>query len=61
MFFLPDLLPGFAGVIFTVSEMILFPGWHRDYAQATNDMGNAAIPRLLVKCAYYLTDLTGRR
>ncbi|MCZ6633054.1 MAG: phytanoyl-CoA dioxygenase family protein [bacterium] len=34
------------------------PGWHRDYAQATNDMGNAAIPRLLVKCAYYLTDLT---
>ena len=34
------------------------PGWHRDYLQATRDMGNAAIPRLLVKCAYYLTDLT---
>ena len=33
------------------------PGWHRDYLQATRDMGNAAIPRLLVKCAYYLTDL----
>lgn len=34
------------------------PGWHRDYAQAMHDMGNVAIPRLLVKCAYYLTDLT---
>ena len=36
------------------------PGWHRDYAQAMHDMGNVAIPRLLVKCAYYLTDLTER-
>lgn len=34
------------------------PGWHRDYAQAMHDMGDVAIPRLLVKCAYYLTDLT---
>lgn len=33
------------------------PGWHRDYLMATNDLGNVAIPRLLVKCAYYLTDL----
>jgi len=37
------------------------PGWHRDYLQAMRDMGNAAIPRLLVKCAYYLTDLTQPR
>ena len=36
------------------------PGWHRDYAMATNDLGNAAIPRMLVKCAYYFTDLTER-
>jgi ectoine hydroxylase-related dioxygenase (phytanoyl-CoA dioxygenase family) len=36
------------------------PGWHRDYAMATHDLGNAAIPRLLVKCAYYLTDLSER-
>ena len=36
------------------------PGWHRDYSQAMSDMGNVAIPRLLVKCAYYLTDLTER-
>jgi ectoine hydroxylase-related dioxygenase (phytanoyl-CoA dioxygenase family) len=34
------------------------PGWHRDYAMATHDLGNAAIPRMLVKCAYYLTDLS---
>ncbi len=34
------------------------PGWHRDYAMAMHDMGHAAIPRLLVKCAYYLTDLS---
>ena len=34
------------------------PGWHRDYLMATNDLGNVAIPRLLVKCAYFLTDLT---
>ncbi len=34
------------------------PGWHRDYAMAMGDMGHRAIPRLLVKCAYYLTDLT---
>ncbi|MEC8933039.1 MAG: phytanoyl-CoA dioxygenase family protein [Candidatus Latescibacterota bacterium] len=34
------------------------PGWHRDYAIAMRTMGHRAIPRLLVKCAYYLTDLT---
>jgi len=34
------------------------PGWHRDYAMATHDLGNEAIPRMLVKCAYYLTDLS---
>lgn len=34
------------------------PGWHRDYLQAMRDMGHAAIPRLELKCAYYLTDLS---
>jgi len=34
------------------------PGWHRDYAMAMGDMGHRAIPRMLVKCAYYLTDLS---
>lgn len=34
------------------------PGWHRDYHQAMQDMGHHRIQRLLVKCAYYLTDLS---
>lgn len=34
------------------------PGWHRDYFQAMNDMGHRRIQRFLVKCAYYLTDLS---
>ena len=34
------------------------PGWHRDYYQATNDLGHYTIPRIELKCAYYLTDLS---
>lgn len=34
------------------------PGWHRDYAQAMNDLGHYSIPRLELKCAYYFTDLS---
>ncbi len=34
------------------------PGWHRDYFQAMMDMGHHRIQRLLVKCAYYFTDLS---
>lgn len=34
------------------------PGWHRDYYSATNDLGHYAIPRIELKCAYYLTDLS---
>ena len=33
------------------------PGWHRDYAMATTTHGNT-VPRLLLKCAYYFTDLS---
>ena len=33
------------------------PGWHRDYARATKVLGNG-VPRILLKCAYYLTDLS---
>ena len=33
------------------------PGWHRDYASATKTHGNK-VPRILLKCAYYLTDLS---
>ena len=34
------------------------PGWHRDYYQATADLGHFTIPRIELKCAYYLTDLS---
>jgi ectoine hydroxylase-related dioxygenase (phytanoyl-CoA dioxygenase family) len=34
------------------------PGWHRDVAGTVQDLGHAHIPRLEVKCAYYLSDLT---
>lgn len=34
------------------------PGWHRDYAQAMNDLGHFSIPRIELKCAYYFTDLS---
>ena len=33
------------------------PGWHRDYARAKKVLGNG-VPRILLKCAYYLTDLS---
>ena len=33
-------------------------GWHRDYAQAMNDLGHFSIPRIELKCAYYFTDLS---
>ena len=34
------------------------PNWHRDYGRLTNDLGHAAVPRAMIKCTYYLTDLT---
>ena len=33
------------------------PGWHRDYGTATKVLGDK-VPRVLLKCAYYLTDLS---
>ncbi len=32
------------------------PGWHRDVADTPHDLGHAHIPRIEMKCAYYLTD-----
>lgn len=32
------------------------PGWHRDVADTPHDLGHSCIPRLEMKCAYYLTD-----
>lgn len=33
-------------------------GWHRDMAAATCDLGREKIPRLSIKAAYYLSDIT---
>lgn len=33
------------------------PGWHRDIMYTPEDLGHAHIPRMEMKCAYYLTDL----
>ncbi|MCW8132634.1 MAG: phytanoyl-CoA dioxygenase family protein [Planctomycetota bacterium] len=34
------------------------PGWHRDIMHTPEDLGHAFIPRMEMKCAYYLTDLS---
>ncbi|MCZ7646319.1 MAG: phytanoyl-CoA dioxygenase family protein [Planctomycetota bacterium] len=34
------------------------PGWHRDIAGTPEDLGHPHIPRMEVKVAYYLTDLS---
>lgn len=34
------------------------PGWHRDIMHTPDDLGHAHVPRMEVKCAYYLTDLS---
>ncbi|MGC9667692.1 phytanoyl-CoA dioxygenase family protein [Planosporangium sp. 12N6] len=34
------------------------PGWHRDMYGVAEDLGYENVPRMAVKCAYYLTDLT---
>lgn len=32
--------------------------WHRDIANSVQDLGHDSVPRMQVKCAYYLTDLS---
>lgn len=39
------------------SASVRSPKWHRDYGRLTQDLGHAAVPRAMLKCAYYLTDL----
>jgi ectoine hydroxylase-related dioxygenase (phytanoyl-CoA dioxygenase family) len=34
------------------------PGWHRDIANTPEDLGHAHLPRMEMKCAYYLSDLS---
>ncbi|MFI0818575.1 phytanoyl-CoA dioxygenase family protein [Streptomyces sp. NPDC021098] len=33
-------------------------GWHRDMSTATHDLGSRSVPRLAIKVAYFLSDLT---
>ena len=39
------------------SKKVRRVGWHRDYGAATKVLGNH-VPRVLLKCAFYLNDLT---
>lgn len=34
------------------------PGWHRDNGRTRADLGDASYPRMGLKCAFYLTDLS---
>lgn len=34
------------------------PGWHRDIQYTPQDLGHDKIPRMEIKCAYYLSDLS---
>ncbi len=34
------------------------PNWHRDIAGTPEDLGHANVPRMEMKCAFYLTDLS---
>jgi ectoine hydroxylase-related dioxygenase (phytanoyl-CoA dioxygenase family) len=40
------------------SESIRRPGWHRDGGRTQLDLGQDSYPRLGLKCAFYLTDLS---
>jgi hypothetical protein len=33
-------------------------GWHRDMSSASRDLGNELVPRMSIKAAYFLSDLT---
>ena len=39
-------------------DSIRRPGWHRDGGGISRDLGEARFPRLGLKCAFYLTDLS---
>lgn len=50
---LPSLPPGSRRTIRTPDR----PGWHRDMYAVAHDLGHHNVPRMAIKCAYYLTDL----
>ena len=39
-------------------DTIRRPGWHRDNGRTSLDLGTANYPRIGLKCAFYLTDLS---
>lgn len=49
---LPSIAPGATRTIRTPQR----PGWHRDMYGVANDLGHQNVPRMAIKCAYYLTD-----
>ncbi|MGH4022431.1 MAG: phytanoyl-CoA dioxygenase family protein [Pseudonocardiaceae bacterium] len=51
---LPSISPGHPRSIRTPER----PGWHRDMFGVTADLAEAHTPRMAIKCAYFLTDLT---
>ncbi|MDE2749099.1 MAG: phytanoyl-CoA dioxygenase family protein [Chloroflexota bacterium] len=40
------------------SNTVRRPGWHRDGGGISRDLGEANFPRMGLKCAFYLTDLS---
>jgi len=51
---LPSIPPGSPRTIRIPSRH----GWHRDMSAATTDLGHETVPRLSVKAAYFLSDIT---
>jgi ectoine hydroxylase-related dioxygenase (phytanoyl-CoA dioxygenase family) len=49
---LPSIPPGATRTIRTTKR----PGWHRDLYGVASDLGHQNVPRMAIKCAYYLTD-----
>lgn len=47
-------MPNPAGTPSTLRQ----PNWHRDIAGTPEDLGHASVPRMEMKCAFYLTDLS---
>ncbi|MFJ8475731.1 phytanoyl-CoA dioxygenase family protein [Kitasatospora sp. NPDC094011] len=54
LIYMPSIPPGGTRTI-RVPER---HGWHRDMAAATTDLGREKVPRLSIKAAYYLSDIT---
>ncbi|MFC5800755.1 phytanoyl-CoA dioxygenase family protein [Streptomyces formicae] len=54
LIYMPSIPPGAPRSIRIPSRH----GWHRDMVAATRDLGIATVPRLSIKAAYFLSDIT---